>query len=108
MPDPGLRFDQGIERTHPVTIEVDGQSYVAHQGETIAAALLAAGQRVLHTTETGLPRGIYCGMGVCHGCLVTVNGVPNVRACMTEVEPGLKIETQHGAGWMEGVLNEGR
>jgi predicted molibdopterin-dependent oxidoreductase YjgC len=44
-------------------------------------------------------------MGVCHGCLVTVNGIPNVRACVTEVKPGLKVETQQGPGWLEGVLD---
>ena len=37
-------------------------------------------------------------MGSCHGCLVTVNGQPNVRACVTLVEPGQKIELQDGPG----------
>jgi sarcosine oxidase subunit alpha len=105
MPKPDLRFGQDIERTQAVQIEVDGQMHIAYEGETIAAALLAAGVRVLHMTGTHAPRGVYCGMGVCHGCLVTVNGVPNVRACATLVEPGLKISTQHGAGWVEGTLH---
>lgn len=100
-----LRFGQDIKRTQSVQIEVDGQSQVAYEGETIAAALLAAGKRVLHTTGSLATRGIYCGMGLCHGCLVTVNGVPNVRACVTLVQSGLKVETQHGPGTVEGALD---
>lgn len=108
MSKPELRFGQDVERTQAVQIEVDGQMQVAYEGETIAAALLAAGKLVLHTTESLSTRGIYCGMGLCNGCLVTVNGVPNVRACVTLVESNLKVETQHGPGRMEGALDESR
>jgi aerobic-type carbon monoxide dehydrogenase small subunit (CoxS/CutS family) len=93
-----LRLGAGVTRGKPVPIEVDGQPLLAYEGETIAIALLAAGRRVLHTTRSHAPRGVYCNMGVCHSCLVTVDGVPNVRACVTLVAAHLKIETQHGAG----------
>lgn len=105
MTQSDLRFGEDIRRGRPVEIEVDGKAQTAYEGETIAAALLAAGVRVLHMTASRAPRGVYCGMGVCHGCLVTVNGVPNVRACATLVAPGLKISTQHGAGWVQGTLD---
>ena len=36
-------------------------------------------------------------MGVCFECLVTVNDMPEQRACMTMVEPGMKIETDPDA-----------
>ncbi|MCP5053679.1 MAG: (2Fe-2S)-binding protein, partial [bacterium] len=39
------------------------------------------------------PRGALCGMGICFECIVTVNGIPNTRSCMTEVEPGMTVET---------------
>lgn len=108
MSRPELRFNGAVRRTNPVQIEIDGQTHLAYEGETIAAALLAAGKRVLHVTEVGSTRGIYCGIGLCNGCLVTVNGIPNVRACATRVEPGLKVETQQGPGWLEGVLDGDR
>ena len=93
-----LRMGAGVARGKPVHLEVDGQPLVAYEGETIAIALLAAGRRVLHTTRGHAPRGVYCNMGVCQSCLVTVDGVPNVRACVTLVAAHLKIETQQGAG----------
>jgi predicted molibdopterin-dependent oxidoreductase YjgC len=37
-------------------------------------------------------------MGVCQDCLVTVDGLPNVRACMTPVRDRLRVETQRGLG----------
>jgi sarcosine oxidase subunit alpha len=93
-----LRRGAGVTRGKPVPLEVDGQPLLAYEGETIAIALLAAGRRVLHTTRRHSPRGVYCNMGACNSCLVTVDGVPNVRACVTLVAENLKIETQQGAG----------
>ena len=87
----------GIARGRAVRISVDGEDVAAHEGESIAAALIAAGIRALRwTTRTDEPRGYLCGMGVCHDCLVTVDGVPNVRACVTAVRDGLRVERQHG------------
>jgi predicted molibdopterin-dependent oxidoreductase YjgC len=63
----------------------------------IAAALLAAGIRVhRYTTKRREPRGIFCGIGQCTDCVMVVNGVPNVRTCVTQVEKGMVIETQRG------------
>jgi len=73
---------------------VDGNACFAYQGETIAAALVADGKRVFRfSAKEKATRGLYCGMGVCFECLVTVNDVLNVRACMTAVEAGMKVET---------------
>ena len=68
-----------IERGRPITLQIDGHSVSAFEGETIAGALFAEGRRILrHTMKNGRPRSIYCGIGVCYDCLVTVNGTPNV------------------------------
>lgn len=89
-------------RESAITVKVDGRAVSAFAGETVAAVLLAEGIRVLrYTTKRGEPRGLYCGMGICYECLVSVDGVPNVRACVTTVEPGMVIqsgrsERQHG------------
>lgn len=82
-----------------VWIEVDGRKVSAREGERIAAALLAAGIRVFRTTHRrGEPRGPFCGIGRCTDCVMTVDGVPNVRTCVTPVRAGMKIETQRGLG----------
>ncbi|MBI5166495.1 MAG: (2Fe-2S)-binding protein, partial [candidate division NC10 bacterium] len=64
-----MRIEGGptvVERGEPFQMEVDGQSIVAFEGETIATALLASGRRVFrHTARTGTPRGLFCGIGVC-------------------------------------------
>ena len=85
---------EGIERGVPVTITVNGRPVPAYAGESIAAALMAAGYRAFRRTEaSGSPRGFFCGMGMCFDCLVTVDGAPNVRSCMTEVREGCVIQT---------------
>lgn len=94
-----LRMAGPVERGRPVTIVVDGRELGAHEGESIAAALFAAGRRAARwSPRAGEPRGYFCGMGVCHDCLMTVDGVPNVRTCMTPVREGLRVETQRGLG----------
>ena len=87
------RIDKGT-RGHRISFELDGSPCFAYQGETIAAALLSVGKRTFRLSpKQSEPRGIFCGMGVCFECLVTVNGVLNVRACMTPVEEGMNVET---------------
>ena len=73
-------------------IEVNGQVIPACHGQTVAAALLAVGRRVFRTTAQGRPRGLFCGMGVCFDCLVTVDGLAEQRACLTPVQPGMQIQ----------------
>ena len=81
-----------INRGEPVTLLVNGQPVRAFRGQTIAAALLAAGRRTLrHTRHAGKPRGLFCAMGVCYDCVVTVNGESGVRSCMKRVEEGMQV-----------------
>ncbi len=72
----------------------DGAPVPARPGQSLAAALTAAGHRAFRETAQGARRGIFCGMGVCQDCLVTVDGQPNRRACMTAAEAGLLVKTQ--------------
>ena len=97
----GLRVPvaAGVERGEMLTFTFDGVPMVAFRGESVAAALLAEGQRVLRSTPvTGEPRGIFCGMGVCFDCLVVIDGEPSRRACITFVTEGMRVETQVGFG----------
>ena len=84
----------GVERGPVVTVHVDGRPTAAYAGETVAPVLLASGKRVSRHTDKGhAPRGIFCRMRVCFDCLVTVDAVPNVRACVTTVRDGTVIDT---------------
>jgi sarcosine oxidase subunit alpha len=90
-----LRLDSNVERGRPVQITVDGEMIEAYEGESLAAAILASGRRVLrHTHPEGQPRGIFCGMGVCYECLVSVAGRERVRACIVPVQDGMRITTK--------------
>lgn len=86
----------------PVVIEVDGELLTAYEGDTIAAALMAAGRLQLrHTYKRHQPRGVFCGIGRCTDCVMTVDGQANVRTCITPVRPGMKITTQGQAAGQE-------
>lgn len=75
-----------------LSFEFEGETYTALRGESIAAALLAAGLRTLrHTEGRGEPRGLYCGIGHCYECRVHLHGHGSVRACTTLVEEGMRV-----------------
>ena len=81
-----------------VSITIDGAPFDARAGDTVAAALLAAGVTTFHTTPvSAAPRGPYCLMGTCFDCLVDIDSQPNRQACLTRVAAGMQIATQHGA-----------
>lgn len=91
----GVRI-KNRRRGAPVTIRVNGRPVKAYTGETLFAALLAAGIRVLRHSikgQTKTARGGFCGMGVCQECRVTVDGVPDRRACMIAVAGGMEVVT---------------
>lgn len=88
-----------LPEVEAVTIYVDDKPVEARRGETIAAALTAAGWVAFRTTEKRHePRGVFCAIGKCTDCVMTVNGMPNVRTCITLVENNMRIETQEGLG----------
>ena len=75
-------------------LTVDGAPLEAPAGVSVAAALLEAGRRSWRTTRrAAAPRGLFCGIGVCFDCLVTLNGQRGVRACLVDARDGDRIET---------------
>jgi predicted molibdopterin-dependent oxidoreductase YjgC len=81
-----------------VTFTFDGLPITASAGDSVAAALLAAGIRACRTTPvSGAPRGPYCMMGICYECLVRIDGVGNRQGCLVSVQEGMKVETQKGS-----------
>ena len=92
---PVRQFDRGEK----VSFFYNGQKMEGYSSETIAAALHAAGIRRLgHSPELHRPRGLFCAIGNCSSCFMTVDGQPNVRVCVTKVKAGMHVEEQEGKG----------
>ncbi len=72
----------------------EGRSIAFREGWTVAAALIAAGERGMRETADGGLRSVFCGMGVCQDCLVEIDGAPNQRACLAKARPGLAVRRQ--------------
>jgi len=96
------KLEPPARRGRQIQILVDGNPVTAYEGETVAATLIANSQFTFrYTAKCGSPRGVYCGIGLCHECRMVINDVPNVRACMTLVEPGMKVQSQNN-DWRTG------
>ncbi len=63
-----------------MNVQVNGRPMTVEAGRTIAAVVPNV--------------GVFCAIGVCHGCLVTVNGVPDVRACQRVLREGDEVTTR--------------
>jgi hydrogen cyanide synthase HcnA len=89
-----IRRLRKVNRTTSFKISVDGDSIPAFYGESIATAILSTGKRILSkSTRSQKPHSLYCGMGICNECLVTLEDGSRVRACQTLAVPMMKIKT---------------
>ena len=89
-----LRVQGATPGTDSVAIDFQGRAIRGRRGETVAAALTAAGERELRETKSGERRGLFCGMGVCQECLVEIDGRGNQRACMTKLDRPCSVRRQ--------------
>jgi sarcosine oxidase, subunit alpha len=65
--------------------------------DTIASAMYRAGVRTFsRSLKYHRRRGLYCGTGECPNCLVTVDGVPGVRSCVTPARDGMRVRREGG------------
>lgn len=81
------------------SFDFDGRVVPFAAGQSVGAALLAAGVASWRTTRRGArPRGLFCGIGVCFDCLVRVEDRPNQRACLVPARAGLHVRSQEGTG----------
>ncbi|MCX7686134.1 MAG: FAD-dependent oxidoreductase [Acetobacteraceae bacterium] len=71
----------------------DGAQIAALPGETVAASLSAAGVLAFRGTASGAPRGLWCGMGACFDCVVTIDGRAGQRACMVKAHEGMAVQS---------------
>lgn len=88
---------ESYNKGRKVTFSFDGKELSGYEGESIAAALKAAGVMVhRYTAKQHKPRGIFCAIGRCTDCVMVVDGKPNIRTCVTPLTEGMKVETQYG------------
>ena len=92
---PVLTYQHGKK----VEFSFDGKELEGFDGEPIAMALHANEVYIYRVTpEMERPRGFFCAIGKCSSCFMVVDGVPNVRTCVTPLREGMKVETQKGKG----------
>ncbi len=90
------RPSQVVNRTSEVTFRYDGRTIRGYEGDTIASALHASGLRTFtRSFKYHRPRGLHCVSGRCPNCLMTVDGVPNVRTCTRPVQQGMQVRHQN-------------
>lgn len=84
--------DRKIENAH-LNIRIDQKEVYVPVGISVAAALILNDVKACRQSSRGAARGLFCGMGVCYECLVTIDDQPDQRACMTLVKDGMRIAT---------------
>lgn len=87
-----------FEDKNHITIHYEGKPCSVPAGITVAAAVMgyAGEHRIRQSPVTGEPRAPFCFMGVCHECLMEIDGVPDQQACLIEVKEGMTIRLQSG------------
>lgn len=76
-----------------IEITIDGVGHRVPMGHTVVAAILNAGGWAVRRSVESNARGPLCGMGTCHECRVTINGVPHQRSCMVVCRAGMVVTT---------------
>jgi sarcosine oxidase subunit alpha len=94
--------DELLDRSRTVAFSFDGRPVEAYAGDTIGSALFASGQRVFSRSfKYHRPRGLLCCSGACPNCMVTVDGTPNVRACVEPAREGAAVVAQNVLGSLD-------
>jgi sarcosine oxidase subunit alpha len=97
-PQPGERLDRDRE----LEFTFHGAKACGFAGDSIASALFGEGQRTFSRSfKYHRPRGLLCCQGTCANCMLTVDGTPNVRACVTPLAEGIRVEAQNVRGSLD-------
>lgn len=90
------------------SLSFDGRPVPFVEGQTLGAALMAAGISSWRTTRRRAePRGLFCGIGVCYDCIVTVDGLRSRRACVTPAHDGQVVSTEEAPTSPDPHVNDG-
>src|SRR5436305_13065889 len=96
------RDGERLDRSRSISFSFGGKRVEAFDGATIGSALFAGGRRVFSRSfKYHRPRGLVCCSGHCPNCMMTVDGVPNVRVCVEPAREGAKVEAQNVIGSLE-------
>lgn len=74
-----------------ITLLINGTPVKAEPGVTVGSVLHRQQTALRASPQLQAPRGLYCGMGVCFECAVTIDG-ETMRACITQVRDGMVVE----------------
>ena len=92
---PILKF----EEKENIEFIFEGKKAIGKKGDTIASALVNMDVSVFSLSiKLKRPRGFYCAIGNCSSCKMIVDGVPNVKTCMTKLTPNMVVEIQGDKG----------
>jgi sarcosine oxidase subunit alpha len=98
----GPQRGERIDRSRPVSFTFDGWKVEGFEGDTLASAAFAAGKRVFSRSfKYHRPRGLLCCSGHCPNCMMTVDGVPNVRTCVEPIREGAVVKAQNVLGGLD-------
>jgi sarcosine oxidase subunit alpha len=90
------RPGETVNRAHSIEFTFNGTKMECYEGDTVATALYSNGRRIFgRSFKYHRPRGLLCVSGRCPNCLMNIDGQPNVRACITAVKKGMRVEQQN-------------
>ena len=96
LPPAPVNSNPVIDSTQTLTFSFDNKTITAHPGDSIAAALYAAGVRIFSRSfKYHRPRGLLCVAGNCPNCLMNVDGTPSVRTCREPVRQDMRVRSQN-------------
>src|SRR6056297_3113199 len=95
-----------VDRSTPVTFKFNGKSVTGYAGDTVASALLGKDIKLMgRSFKYHRPRGVLTAGSEEPNALMQVGTgasmIPNVRATMQEIYPGLKVSSQNHMGPLE-------
>ncbi len=88
--------NERIDRDRPVVFRFGEKRIEGYEGDTFGSALYAAGLRTFSRSfKYHRTRGLLCCTGHCPNCMMTVDGVPNVRVCVEPARAGAQVDQQN-------------
>jgi sarcosine oxidase subunit alpha len=91
-----------IDRSETLRFRLGEYEAEGFRGDTIGSALYASGRRVFSRSfKYHRPRGLLCCSGHCPNCMMTVDGVPNVRVCVEPLREGAVVTPQNVLGRLD-------
>ncbi len=91
-----------LDRSETLRFRLGEYGVEGFSGDTIGSALFASGRRVFSRSfKYHRPRGLLCCSGHCPNCMMTVDGVPNVRVCVEPLREGAVVTPQNVVGRLD-------